>query len=209
MRQAIKHKNSKFAALFAACALLLVMIMGVNSPVVSAAEPIPAGCPNTEIQGPGTVDCSKIPLGCPGSTLQGPVASPPSNCPYGAPSTPTPAATTTNSPSGTKSGPHCGFASNDEKTNQAVYTSFEIGCQGRGNPIMDAAFALIRFLSIGVGLIIVGSLTYAGIQYTAARGDPKAAGEAKERIKSNVVAFFIYVLSSALLNFVVPQGFFK
>lgn len=203
MSQAREHKNTslKFIAT-SFFAILAVVIVGAGGSAVAR----PIECTDNTTQSCSTP--TPIPAGCPGSTVQGPPSIPLSECPSATPTTAAPTSNT-GAASNSKTGPHCGFASNDEKTNQAVYTSFEIGCQGRGNPIMDAAFALIRFLSIGVGLIIVGSLTYAGIQYTAARGDPKAAGEAKERIKSNVVAFFIYVLSSALLNFVVPQGFFK
>lgn len=95
--------------------------------------------------------------------------------------------------------------------NQKVAVSVDIGCRGVGggitNPITDAAFAIIRFLSAGVGLIIVASLTFAGIQYTTSRGDPKATAEAINRIKSNVVAFLIFIFSFAILNYLIPQGF--
>lgn len=94
---------------------------------------------------------------------------------------------------------------------QKVEISFDIGCKGVGggitNPITDAAFAIIRFLSLGVGLVIVASITFAGIQYTTSRGDPKATAEAITRIKSNIVAFLIFIFAFAILNYVVPQGF--
>lgn len=92
-----------------------------------------------------------------------------------------------------------------------VKISFDIGCRGEGggiqNPITDAVFAIIRFLTLGVGLIIVGSVVVAGIQYTSSRGDPQATAAAITRIKSNVTAFLIYVFSFALLNYVIPRGF--
>lgn len=92
-----------------------------------------------------------------------------------------------------------------------VKISFDIGCKGEGggieNPITDAAFAIIRFLTVGVGLIIVGSLIVAGIQYTTSRGDPQATAAAISRIKSNITAFLIYVFSFALLNYLIPRGF--
>lgn len=92
---------------------------------------------------------------------------------------------------------------------QQVQISFDIGCTGKGNPIIDAVFAIIRFLSLGVGLIIVGSITFAGIQYTASRGDPKATADAIGRIRSNVIAFLIFIFAFAILNFVIPEGFIK
>lgn len=82
--------------------------------------------------------------------------------------------------------------------------SIELGCKGKGNPIMDLLFAIIRFLSYGVGLVIVGSLTYAGIQYTGSRGDPNANAQAVKRIQANVVALLLFVFAYAILNYLVP-----
>ena len=82
----------------------------------------------------------------------------------------------------------------------------DIGCVGKGNPIMDAAFAVIRFLSYGVGLVVIASIIYAGIQYTISRGDPKATAEAVNRIQSSVFALFLYIFGFALLNYLIPAG---
>jgi hypothetical protein len=90
---------------------------------------------------------------------------------------------------------------------QRAEVTIDFGCRGRGNPITDAAFAIIRFLTLGVGLIIVGSLTFAGVQYTMSRGDPKATAEAIGRIRSNVVAFLIFLFAYAILGYVIPEGF--
>lgn len=94
---------------------------------------------------------------------------------------------------------------------QKVKISFDIGCKGVGggveNPITDAVFAIIRFLTTGVGLVIVASLTIAGIQYTTSRGDPKATAEAIGRLKSNMVAFLLFLFGFALLNYIIPKGF--
>ena len=99
--------------------------------------------------------------------------------------------------------PHCGGGEN------AVKMSFSIDCQGRGNPIMDAVFAIIRFLSAGVGLVIVGSMVFAGIQYSSSRGDPNASALAIKRIQSNVIALLIFIFASAILDFVIPGVFLK
>lgn len=93
-----------------------------------------------------------------------------------------------------------------------VHTSINIGCKGSPadlNPIVDMTFALIRFLSIGVGLVIVGSFVVAGIQYTASRGDPKATEDAINRIKSTVGALLIFIFAYAILNYIVPAGLFN
>lgn len=87
--------------------------------------------------------------------------------------------------------------------------SIDIGCSHRGTPLADAIFAIIRVLSTGVGLIVVGSLVVAGIQYTTSKGDPNATAKAIGRIRSTVVALFIYIFGFAILNYVIPAGFFK
>ncbi len=88
-----------------------------------------------------------------------------------------------------------------------VKTSINIGCKGKGNPIADMMFAIIRFLSTGVGIVIVGSTILAGIQYSAAGGNPQAVAKARGRITSNVVALLIFIFGYALLNYITPGGF--
>jgi len=90
---------------------------------------------------------------------------------------------------------------------QKAEVSIDFGCRGKGNSITDAAFAIIRFLTLGVGLIIVGSLTFAGLQYTISRGDPKATAEAIGRIRANIVAFLVFLFAYAILGYVIPEGF--
>lgn len=91
----------------------------------------------------------------------------------------------------------------------AVKTTIDIGCKGKGNPIADMIFAIIRILSDGVGLVVVGSLVVAGIQYSASRGDPKATANAITRIRTTVGALFLYIFAYAILNYLIPAGFFK
>lgn len=91
-----------------------------------------------------------------------------------------------------------------------AYTpSIDLGCKGKGNSIMDLAFAIIRFISYGVGLLIVGSLTYAGIQYTASRGDPNAVALAIKRIQSNIFALLLFIFAFAIVNYLVPGALLK
>lgn len=85
-----------------------------------------------------------------------------------------------------------------------VKTSINIGCQGKGNAIIDMLFAFIRFLSAGVGLIIVGSLVFAGIQYTTSRGDPQATAAAIDRIQNSLLALLLFIFAYAILNYIVP-----
>ncbi|MGC1176497.1 MAG: hypothetical protein WA843_00340 [Candidatus Saccharimonadales bacterium] len=89
----------------------------------------------------------------------------------------------------------------------SVNISINIGCKGEGNPIADGLFAIIRVLSDGVGLIVIGSIVLGGIQYSASRGDPQATAMAVNRIRSSLIALLIYIFSYAILNYIIPKGF--
>ena len=92
---------------------------------------------------------------------------------------------------------------------QAVATSIDFGCKHQGNPIVDILFAIIRFLSLGVGIVVIASIVVAGIQFTVSKGDPQATGNAIGRIRSSVIALIIYIFAYALLNYIIPNGFFS
>ena len=87
-------------------------------------------------------------------------------------------------------------------------------CSPGGNvaaisPIVDLLFAFIRFLSDGIGLVIVASIIYAGIQYTTAGGDPNNVKKAVTPIRSSIVALLLFIFMYAILNYLIPSGFFK
>ncbi len=109
-------------------------------------------------------------------------------------------------------GPQCGSGEN------AVRTSIDFGCKGQDcvstNPhgcsaLVDAIFAVVRILTTGVGIIISGSTIFAGIQYMTARDDPGAVGKAKDRIRGNIIALLLFIFGYALLNYLIPAGFFQ
>lgn len=93
--------------------------------------------------------------------------------------------------------------------NDAVYPAFDIGCRGEGNPIVDLLFAIIRILTTGVGFALVGSIIIAGFEYVTAAGDPNKTAMAKKRLVSNLlVALPLYLLTYAILNWIVPGAIF-
>lgn len=102
-------------------------------------------------------------------------------------------------PLGTAFADTCGAAGDTQ-----VKTAIDLGCHGIGNPVMDMLFAIIRFLTAGVGLVLVGSLVYAGIQYSASQGDPNNTAAAVKRIKSILGALLLFIFAYAILNYVVP-----
>jgi len=111
-----------------------------------------------------------------------------------------------------KTGYQCGSGNN------AVGVSINIGCEGKNckssnkdgcSALLDAVFAIVRFLSAGVGLVVIGSIVWAGVQYSSAGDDPQQVGKAKDRIKNSLYALLMYIFAYAILNYVVPGGFFK
>lgn len=100
------------------------------------------------------------------------------------------------------------------KGEKQVKISFDIGCLGNAysgdqyNPILDMLFALLRFVSVGVGLVVTGSIVWAGIQYSTSRGNPQGTEAALKRVSNAVIALLIYIFAWAILNFLVPGGLF-
>jgi hypothetical protein len=92
-------------------------------------------------------------------------------------------------------------------TTARVYTTIDIGCKGVGNPITDAAFAIIRLLSDGVGLVVIASIIVGGIQYSASRGNPQDTAKAIGRVRASLIALLIYIFGYAILNYIIPVGF--
>ena len=106
---------------------------------------------------------------------------------------------------------------------EAVSTTIDFGCNGNScasttpdpkfcgsdhSATIDLLFAIIRFLSDGVGLVVIASLIIAGVQYTFSRGEPQAITLATKRIQSSVIALAIFIFAYALINFVIPNGVF-
>lgn len=90
-----------------------------------------------------------------------------------------------------------------------IKPAIDLGCRGKGNAIYDLLFAILRFLTIGVGIVAVASMVVAGIQFTSSRGDPKGTAQAMKRIWSTLGALALYLLIYALLNWIVPGGVFN
>lgn len=103
---------------------------------------------------------------------------------------------------------HCGVETNGDD-NKAIYTAIDIGCAGKGNAFLDMMFAIIHFLSNGVGLLLIGSLVFAGIQYTTSRDDPQAVASARNRMQGVLISLLLYVFAYALLNYLIPGALLK
>ncbi len=145
---------------------------------------------------------------CPAGTQKDNSVPPPNNCTGGTTTPPGNAGSggSFNGDGGVPTGAGrytCGSGQN------AVKVTINFGCRGKGSGLADLTFAIIRFLSAGVGLVVVGSIVVAGIQYTTSRGDPNTTAQAIKRIRNSVYALLIYLFTAAILNFILPEGFLK
>lgn len=66
----------------------------------------------------------------------------------------------------------------------------------------------INILSAMVGIVVIGVIIVAGIQYATSAGDPNAAMAAKKRITNALLALVAFFLTYAFLQWVVPGGLF-
>lgn len=64
----------------------------------------------------------------------------------------------------------------------------------------------VKFLSAGVGIIVVMMIVVGGIQYASAGGDPGKVAAAKSRIYNAIYALLAYLVLFAFLQWVVPGG---
>ena len=68
---------------------------------------------------------------------------------------------------------------------------------------------LIQLLSALVGIAVVISIIYGGIQYVTSAGDPQRAEAGKKRIIESLVGLVAFMLLYAFLQFVMPGGVFN
>lgn len=105
----------------------------------------------------------------------------------------------------------CGNLPNDSDN---FKTKLDFGCLGTKGPvglgpIQDLAFALIRFASIGVGIVVTIATIAAGVQYSMAEGNPEASHKAKVRAREALIGLMVYIFAFSILQFLIPGGIFK
>ena len=69
---------------------------------------------------------------------------------------------------------------------------------------ISSNIAIIRFLSLGVGLVIAFSLVVSGLQYIGSQGNPDNTNKSISRIRNSIIALILYIFAFAILNYVVP-----
>lgn len=159
------------------------------------AEPIPAGCPGSQFQGPPAPGvCEAIPEGCPGAVRAGPPA-PNVECPYDAPAAGSPEADQT------FSDPQGGSTANFDADCRDGLTQDKCG-------IVAYLITFINLLTAVVGIVSVIMITVWGIQYSVSRDNPQMVSSARLHILQTVIAVIIYLFVYAFLQWIVPGGIF-
>ena len=64
----------------------------------------------------------------------------------------------------------------------------------------------IRFLSAGVGVVVVAMVIVGAVQYSASAGNPQALAAARKRIINALLALLVFALIFSFLNFLIPGG---
>jgi hypothetical protein len=64
----------------------------------------------------------------------------------------------------------------------------------------------IKFLSVGVGVVVLAMIIVGAIQYTTSGGNPQAVADGRKKIMNAILALVIYAFLFAFLNFLIPGG---
>lgn len=87
--------------------------------------------------------------------------------------------------------------------------TFTTSC-GNTNVTIKCMFVeIIKFLSITVGIAVVGGIAFGGITYAMSQGNPAGAQKGIAIITNAIIGLLLYLLMFALLQFLVPGGVFS
>ena len=75
--------------------------------------------------------------------------------------------------------------------------------------ITDFLKPTVNILSALVGVVVVASIIFGGVQYAMAGEKPEQMGAAKKRITQSLVALLIYMLLFAFIQYLIPGGLFN
>ena len=76
------------------------------------------------------------------------------------------------------------------------------------NPIVKDIQQIVDFLSVGVGIIVVGAIIIGGIQYITAGDSAEKVSAAKQRIINGLIALMAFIFTWAFLQWLIPGGAF-
>lgn len=76
------------------------------------------------------------------------------------------------------------------------------------NPIVKDLQIIVNFLSAIAIIAIIGSIIVGGIQYSLAGGSAESVNKAKERLLNSAIAFGVFLLIFAFMQWIIPGGVF-
>lgn len=95
----------------------------------------------------------------------------------------------------------------------SVKTSIDFGCKSTGSgvqatPVFALLLAVVNFLAIGVGIVVVGGILWGAFQYITANGNSGKTEQAMNIVVNSVIGLFVYAFLFAIVNYLVPGGLF-
>lgn len=73
-------------------------------------------------------------------------------------------------------------------------------------PIVTNLNNIIKFMSAGIGIVVIAVIIIGGIQYTLAGDNASAITAAKQRIINGLIALVAFIFMFALLQWLIPGG---
>ena len=77
-----------------------------------------------------------------------------------------------------------------------------------GNPVIGMLLQIVNFLAVGVGIAVVGGITWGGMMYASSNGDSGKTKQAVSIIVNSVLGLLLFIFMYAIVNFLVPGGLF-
>ena len=83
-------------------------------------------------------------------------------------------------------------------------------CSGNGSEAISGLLTqIILIVSVGVGIVAIGGVVYAGTLYASAQDNQDQVRKSVNIIKGVGIGIILYVLMVAIINFLVPGGVFN
>jgi hypothetical protein len=78
----------------------------------------------------------------------------------------------------------------------------------KDNPIYFYLKNILKFMSAGVGLAVVGGIVFGGYMYITARANAGQVEKAKVVIINSVIGLILFIFMFSILQFLIPGGIF-
>jgi hypothetical protein len=89
-------------------------------------------------------------------------------------------------------------------------TAFSFGACGNANVSISCLVGeVMKFLTVMVGIAVVGGITFGGITYSTGSGNAAKTQKGVTIIVNSVIGLLVYLLMFAIINFLIPGGVFS